>query len=116
MDERLQRAVEYSDHYRSIQIQRQILKEKLEADLMIGHNGGIFKITDQLISFTQMLIDKGRLDNVPLIDVNGTPIVVTDLKSFQETLLDRYFSATQYYLAGSEKLKSLKLKDILIDL
>jgi hypothetical protein len=116
MDERLRRAVEYADHHRSIGLQRKILKEKLDADLTIGYNGGIFKINQQLICFTQFFIDRGRVDNVPMIDINGNPIVITDLKEFQKIILDRYFSATGYYLAGFEKLKSLKLKEILIDL
>jgi len=109
MDERLRTAIDYADHYRSIQIQRQIFKEKLEADLTVGYNGGIFKVDQSLIAFTQCILDKGRNTDVPLIDSNGTPILIADLKSFQLTILDRYFSATQYYLSAAEKLKSIKL-------
>jgi len=110
MDGRLQAAIEYADHHRSIQIQRQIFKEKLEADLTFGHNGGIFKIDQQLIAFTQCMLDKDRNNDVPIIDLNGTPILISDLTVFQIDILDRYFSATQYYLSAIEKLKSLKLE------
>jgi hypothetical protein len=110
MDERLRAAIEYADHYRSIKIQRQIFKEKLEADLTFGYNGGIFKVDQSLIAFTQCLLDNGRNTDVPLIDSNGTPILIADLTVFQIDILDRYFSATQYYLSAVEKLKSLKLE------
>jgi hypothetical protein len=116
MDERLKRAVEYADHHRSLGIQRKIFKEKLDADLTIGYNGGIFKINQQLIVFTQFLIDKSRITDVPIVDLNGNPVIIKNIKEFQDLILDKYFSATGYYLSGIEKLKSIKSKDILIDL
>lgn len=116
MDERLKRAVEYADHHRSLAIQRKILKEKLNADLTLGYNGGIFRADQQLIVFTQFLIDKDKVTDVPVIDLNGNPIIIKDIRDFQNTIIDRYFSSTGYYLAGMEKIKSIKSKDILIDL
>ena len=50
-----------------------ILKEKVKADLHITHNGGLFYITIELISFLSMLSD----DTVILEDVYENPIRVS---------------------------------------
>ena len=94
MDERLQKALDFSNYRQTLSIQRKTLKEKINAKLTYGCNGGLFKIDRSLITFVQMLIDQGRVENIPLIDVNENPILIPNLNHFRDEILDRYFTAT----------------------
>ena len=94
MDERLQKALDFSNYRQTLSIQRKTLKEKINAKLTYGCNGGLFKIDRSLITFVQMLIDQGRVENIPLIDVNENPILIPNLNDFRDEILDRYFTAT----------------------
>jgi hypothetical protein len=116
MDDRLKQALEFSNYSNTISTQRKLLKEKVDARLTYGHNSGIFKITPSLISFVQMLIDRGRIENIPLMDLNNNPILIIDLVSFRDDLLDRYFSSVYEYYEQYEKIKKSRTVEKLIDL
>lgn len=116
MDERLQKALEFSNYRQTLAIQRKTLKEKINAKLTYGCNGGLFKIDQSLITFVQMLIDQGRTENVPIIDVNENPILIVDLNDFRDEILDRYFTATYEYLEEYQKIKSSRTVEKILDL
>ena len=116
MDERLQKALDFSNYRQTLSIQRKTLKEKINARLTYGCNGGLFKIDQSLITFVQMLIDQGRIENVPIIDVNENPILIVNLNEFRDEILDRYFSATYEYLEEYQKIKSSRTVEKLLDL
>lgn len=115
MDERLKAALEFSNFKNSLALQRKVLKEKIEARLTYGVNGGIFKIDRSLISFVQMLIDQGRTENIPLIDINDNPILIEDLTLFRDTILDRYFSATYDYYKQYQEIKKSRSVEKLVE-
>lgn len=107
MDERIQKALEFSSYRVSLfNIKENI---KLKVDSMLGYaiNGGLFKANPELISFVKMIIDSGRPAAV-FIDINGNPIEISDLQSFYENLMDRYFKATNYYHVEYSKLRSAR--------
>lgn len=116
MEDQLKRALEFSNYRQTFSIQRKSLKEKIDAKLTYGHNGGIFKIDRGLITFVQMLIDQGRTSGVPLIDANENPILIEDLTSFKDEILDRYYTSTLEYFEQYQKLKKARSVDKLIDL
>lgn len=116
MDETLKLALDFSNFNQTLNIQRRVIKEKLESKLIYGHNGGIFKIDRSLIVFVQMLIDQGRTENIPLVDINDNPILIPDLKQFKDDIFDRYFSATNEYLAEFDKIKKSRSVEKLIEL
>lgn len=116
MDDQLKRALEFSNYRQSFAIQRKSLKEKNEAKLTYGCNGGIFKIDRSLITFVQMLLDQGRATNVPLLDSNENPILIDDLSTFRDEILDRYYTATLEYFEDYQKLKKSRSVDKIIDL
>lgn len=116
MDERLQKALDFSNYRQTLSIQRKTLKEKINAKLTYGCNGGLFKIDRSLITFVQMLIDQGRVENIPLIDVNENPILIPNLNDFRDEILDRYFTATYEYLEEYQKIKSSRSVEKLLDL
>jgi len=116
MDDQLKKALEFSNYRHSFAIQRKTLKEKIEARLTYGHNGGIFKITQTLITFVQMMIDQGRDAGVPLLDINDNPILIADLNQFRDEIVDRYFTSTLEYYEEYETLKKSRSVEKLLDL
>jgi hypothetical protein len=116
MDERLKKALDFANYRQTFTIQRKTLKEKTEAELTYGYSGGVFKIDRSLLTFVQLLIDQGRAENIPLMDVNNTPILVVDLEEFKNEIFDRYFSVTYKYLESYNDLKKSRLIEKLVDL
>jgi hypothetical protein len=108
MDNKLKSALEYADYHKSLTVQRLFLKEKLDADLTFGYNGGIFKIDHELINFVNFLITNNRLESVPLLDLNKNPTIIKDLKEFQNIIIDKYFSSTSEYIDQVEDLKKAR--------
>ena len=113
--DKLQQAIEFSDFQASLNVQRKFLREKFDADITIGKNGGIFKIDADLINFTKLLLDLGKQSSV-LLDHNKNPIFIEDLKSFNSEMIDRYFSALGSYHAGYEEIKRARTKKNLAEL
>ncbi len=116
MDERLAKALDFSKFRQTLTLERKNLKEKIDANLTYGYNGGIFKIDRSLIVFVQMLIDQQRTENVPLLDSNDTPILISDLNTFKDEILDRYMTAVYQYFRQYEKIKKSRSVDKLIEL
>jgi hypothetical protein len=54
MDDRLKKALEFANYRQTFAIQRKTLKEKTEAELTHGYNGGVFKIDRSLLTFVQL--------------------------------------------------------------
>lgn len=116
MEALLANALDFSNYKQTLAIQRKTLKERIDAKLTFGHNGGIFKIDQSLITFVQFLISQERTTNVPLIDSNSNPVLVADLVTFRDEILDRYFTATYEYHEEYEKLKKSRSVEALVDL
>ena len=116
MEDQLQKALDFSNYRQSFAIQRKVLKEKIDAKLTYGINGGIFKIDRSLIAFVQMLIEQGRTSGVPLLDSNDNPILIEDLNSFKDEILDRYFTSTLEYYEQYQNLKKSRSVEKLVDL
>jgi len=116
MDKRLQEALEFSKYKNTFNIQHKTLKEKADAQLTYGHNGGLFKIDQSLITFVQMLIDQDRIKNVVLLDYNNNPTLVEDLNEFKDEIFDRYFSVVNEFYASVTEMKKSRSVEKLLDL
>ena len=55
MQEQLDKALEFANYRQSFAIQRKTLKEKIDAKLTYGVNGGIFKIDRSLLNFVEII-------------------------------------------------------------
>ncbi len=114
MDDKLKAALDFAHFREAFSIQHKILKEKIQAKLTYGYNGGIFTIDRELICFVQMLLDKDRTTSVVLLDINNNPIIVEDLSKFQEDIMDRCFTATNEYLEDYQKIKKSRTVEKMI--
>jgi hypothetical protein len=116
MEEQFKKALDFSNYRQTFSIQRKLLKEKIDAKLTFGQNGGIFKIDRSLITFVQMFIDQGRTENVPLIDANENPIMIENLEQFRDDIVDRYYDTTLEYYQEYQELKKSRSVEKLLDL
>ncbi len=114
MDERLAKALEFSNYMVTFNNKKQILKEKFNSDLLYYIQGSQFTITKELITFVGLLSEKG-LEEAVLTDDNDYPIRISDLNDFYDTIIDKYFSATNEYLTEYEKLKLNRSVETMID-
>ena len=114
MDDRLKAALEFSNFKQSFSTKIKQLKEKIDANLTYGHNGGIFKIDRSLLTFVDALSHTGRSSSV-ILDHNENPIMIEDLSSFKDEIFDRYFSATNEYYNEFQQLKKSRSVERLLD-
>ena len=116
MNEPLKKALDFANYRQTFSIQQKIIKEKIDAKLTIGYSGGVFKIDQSLITFVEMLINSGRVIDVPFIDSNGNPILISNLEDFKTEIFDRYFSACYEYFQEYEKLKKSRSVEALLNI
>ena len=115
MEEEYKKALDFANYRQTLSIQRKTLKEKVDANLTYGYNGGIFKINRELLNFVEMLIYKDRSENVVILDANENPILVENLVDFREEVFDRYFNATFEYYEEYQKIKKSRSVEKLIE-
>ena len=106
MDPRFQQALDFANYQNTFSTQKRILKEKLEAKLIYGYGGGIFKIDNSLLTFVQMLVDNDKIENVPILDKEGNPVMVENMTEFKDAVFSRYFDATNEYVFSFNDLKA----------
>ena len=116
MQEQLKKALEFANYKQTFSIQRKTLKEKIEAKLTYGYNGGIFKIDRDLLNFVQLLIDNKRTSGIVLLDINENPILIDNLEKFKDEIFDIYFTATNEYFNQYQDLKKSRSVEKLLDI
>lgn len=114
MDERIEKAISYSNYKLSIQNQRENLKTKLTEQLVYATGGGLFDINQELISFVSTLASK--TDSAVLLDKNKTPVMIENLSDFLDEILSRYMDASNSYLQEYEKLRKARSVKQLIEI
>jgi hypothetical protein len=85
------------------QTNKQILREKIQTDLHITHNGGMFKITPELLAF----VKTWPVDEMYLEDVYQNPIQI-DRQVFLVTAQQHYQLIMNQWHQEHEKLKQLR--------
>ena len=115
MQEQLKKALEFANYKQTFSIQRKILKEKVEAKLTYGFNGGLFRIDRNLLTFVEILCNNGRTSGVVLLDSNDNPVLVEDLLAFKDEIFSRYFEATNEYFEQYQSLKKSRSVEKLLE-
>jgi hypothetical protein len=104
MDERLEKALEFSNYMVTLNNQKRVLREKFRESSVFYHNGAQFTVTKQLVTFVSLLVDKGATDDVVLIDDNELPALVENLEDFLSDIMNTYFTAANSYHQEYQKL------------
>jgi beta-galactosidase GanA len=116
MDERVEKAFQITNYFATLASQKKIILEELDQKLIHYHNGGTFKITPELITFTKILLDKNITTGVAILDDNNIPIPVDDVTQFHDTIFSVYFEAVNEYSVKYSEIKSKRKVKDLIDL
>ena len=85
------------------QINKKILREKIQTDLHMTHNGGLFKITPELIGF----VKTWPVDELYLEDVYQNPIGI-DRQVFLVTAQQHYQQVMNRWHNEYEQLKKIR--------
>jgi hypothetical protein len=85
------------------QINKKTLREKIQTDLHMTHNGGMFKITPELIAFVQTW----PVDELYLEDVYENPVSI-DRQVFLVTAQQHYQQVMNRWHNEYEKLKKIR--------
>jgi len=115
MDERLSKALDFSNYMVTLNNQKRVLKERYREQTVFYHQGGQFTITKELITFVNMLVERDNSEDIVLIDDNETPIMIKNLEEFLSDLVDSYFSAANEYHAEYTKLKTNRSVEKLVE-
>lgn len=115
MDERLEKALDFSNYMVTLNNQKRVLREQYKENIVYYYNKGQFTVTQELITFVNMLVDKSHVEDVVLIDDNETPIFISALDTFLNAILDRYFSATNHYYTEYIALTQKRSTNRLVD-
>jgi hypothetical protein len=105
MDERLEKALEFSNYMTTLNNQKRIIKEQFSENCIHYLDGGKFTVNRELITFCHTLIQNSQTSAV-IIDDNDTPIDVKDLQKFVDDILNIYFTASYEYLDKYTEIKT----------
>jgi hypothetical protein len=85
------------------QTNKRILREKIQTDLYMTHNGGMFKITPELLAF----VKTWPVDELYLEDVYENPIKI-ERQTFLVTAQQHYQTAMNTWHQEYENLKKIR--------
>jgi hypothetical protein len=105
LDERLEKAMESAKYRVTLYNQKENCKLKFKQALSFSKAGGVFHVSQELISFVSSLLARSLTEAI-IIDVNENPIKIDDLENFHDTIIDRYYEATNDYLTDFKKIQS----------
>jgi len=115
MDERLSKALDFSNYMITLDKTKRFLKEQYQDDLLHFCNGGQFTVTPGLVSFCQSLLALSQESTI-LIDDNDIPIEVEDLQKFADDMVSVYARASNKYLTEYNKLRTHRTVEGIVDL
>lgn len=104
MDERLEKALDFSNYMVTLNNQKRILREKFRESIVYYYKGSQFTVTKELMTFVNFLVDKDNTEDIVLIDDNEVPVLVDSLEEFLTEVLNTYFSAANEYYSEYQKL------------
>ena len=107
MDEKLAKALEFSNFRLTLNNQKKNLRTRMNTMLTIGYQGSMFSVSLELINFVKQLLDL-KVTQYIFLDDNETPLLVTDLIDFHTKLLTQHTEAMNEFYIEFEKLKKLR--------
>lgn len=113
MDERLEKALEFSNHRMTVETQRKNLLQRVETLQTVHYGGGSFKADEVLIAFTKAMVDN-ETETFILKDLRENPITIADPVGFLEKIISSYNGAMNEFSVESKKLsKARNIKTIM---
>jgi len=115
MDERLEKALDFSNYMTTLNNQKRLLIENFNQNSIYYYQGGQFTVNKEIICFCEMISKRGQ-KSVILIDDNEMPVEIIDLNKFVDDLFDVYFTASNTFLTEYNKLKKSRTVEKIVEL
>jgi hypothetical protein len=113
MDERIEKAFGVANYMATLSNQRRIILEEFNQKVVYYQNGGTFTVTTELITFTKLVLELGHETDVPFVDDNKFPVLISNVQEFYNNIVETYFQALNEYAAKFAEIKSKrKVEDI----
>ena len=110
MDNRLKEALEYSNYRLTLATHKKNIKLRAEAIQLVSDSGGMFRATENLIMWTDYLVNTNT-DQYVIVDINDQPVLITDIKSLNAKLVDAHSKCMNLLHAETEKIKRARTVD-----
>jgi hypothetical protein len=115
MDERLEKALQFSNYMVNLNNQKRILEETYHQDIIHYFNGAQFTVDKELIVFCKIMMDLEQ-EVVVLVDDNKRPVEIDNLSEFFDEILTIYNEASnEYHVNYTTLIKSKqKMHDVVL--
>jgi hypothetical protein len=87
--EDLEKALEFANYQSTLKQQKDILKQKFKDDCIYAYNGGLFSPNIEWLSAIYNI----KEENQWVIDINGNPIWIENIKEFHRLAYENFMSA-----------------------
>jgi hypothetical protein len=115
MDERLAKALEFSNFLETQNNQKRIFLAQYKENLIHYTHGHKFTVTQELINFCYTLSNIYP-DNAVILDDNNIPFTVPNIDEFTKELIGVYVFASRKYVTDYEVIKKNRSVQGLVDL
>jgi len=113
MDERLEKALEFSNYRATLGIQKRNIRTRMHVLQTVHYNKGSFIADSVTIAFVNALLQNGKTSAV-IIDTKDSPVEVADLQDFLDALMSAYTEATLEYRSQMDKVtKARNIKQLM---
>ena len=76
-----------------------LLKQRCNAQIIIVYEGGMFKCDEHLVCYSSII-----KDNDVILDVNSTPVKITNAKDFQNKVIAQHRMVMNEYAEEYKKI------------
>jgi len=114
MDERLEKALNFSNYMLTLNNQKRLLAEKYQESLIHFYNGSQFTITRELITFVSVMVSADQ-DDVVITDDNNIPCFIEDINTFLNEIMNTYATASNKYYTEYAQLKKNRTVEKLVN-
>ena len=114
MDERLEKALDFSNYMLTLNNQKRLLAEKYQESLIHFYSGSQFTLTRELITFVSAMISAEQ-DEIVITDDNNIPCMVENLEDFYGEIVSKYTNASNSYYTAYADLKKNRTVEKLVN-
>jgi hypothetical protein len=107
MDEKLEKALEFSNYQKTLQLQKENLKLRLEHMLIVKIGNNVFTCSIELINFMHTSLYYAK-ESIIILDVYGNPVKITQLRDCLDLFIAVYNKAYEEYYEKYESLKKAR--------
>jgi hypothetical protein len=115
MDERLERALDFSNYQKTIEAHKKNLEARVEKIKRVYYENAVFLAELETIRNIDTLKDILDDDSGIVVDSRNIPVMIESLDDLKNTLVDAYFRATNEHYNGIAKLNKMRSLKKLIE-